>query len=158
MYASARSWFLDADADDLPGRWTVAQKGLAAVVLVMLVHNTLGFIANPSFASGDSATVERVLFVDFNGWHALAGYLLALPALLAVRHARWAVAYAGYMAFAIALSGAFILADHGALGLVPFGDGAGRDAIYHFALAAAFGLVAVVGARDLRRRAAARPA
>ena len=39
-----------------------------------------GLIAEPSFDFGDGAVTEQVLGVDFNGVHALSGFLLFLPA------------------------------------------------------------------------------
>jgi hypothetical protein len=50
--------------------------------LVVLVWSVPGLIVNPDFAIGDSATAERVLGVDMNGWHAVSGFLVAIPGLL----------------------------------------------------------------------------
>lgn len=146
------AWLSDASRDDLPRGWTFAQKGLFVVVAVMLTHATIGFVANPDFATGSDATAKEVLLVEFNGWHALAGYLLGLPALAALLHARWAVAMAAYLAVALIASGAWILADHDAAGFVPFGDGATRDALYHFTLGAAYAAVGFIGWRKLGSR------
>lgn len=44
-----------------------------------------GLIVNPDFATGDSATAETVLGSDMNGWHALSGFLVAIPALVLLR-------------------------------------------------------------------------
>src|SRR3712207_6045949 len=59
----------------------------AAIVgsIVVLVWSVPGLIVNPDFATGDAATSERVLGVDMNGWHALSGFLIAIPALVLAR-------------------------------------------------------------------------
>jgi len=46
------------------------------------VWSVPGLIVNPDFATGNSVTSERVLGVDMNGWHALSGFLVAVPALM----------------------------------------------------------------------------
>jgi len=51
--------------------------------IAVLTWSVPGLIINPDFAIGDSATAERVLGVDMNGWHAVSGFLIAIPALLA---------------------------------------------------------------------------
>ena len=60
---------------------------IAALVgsLAVLAWSVGGLIVNPDFASGDSATAKTVLGSDMNGWHALSGFLVAVPALLLLR-------------------------------------------------------------------------
>ena len=53
--------------------------------LAVLAWSIGGLIVNPDFATGDSATAETVLGSDMNGWHALSGFLVAVPALLLLR-------------------------------------------------------------------------
>ena len=53
--------------------------------LAVLAWSIGGLIVNPDFATGDSATAETVLGSDMNGWHALSGFLVAIPALLLLR-------------------------------------------------------------------------
>lgn len=120
------------------------------VLMVMLLHGALGFIVHPDFATGEAASTKEVLWVEFNAWHALAGFLLGLPALAALAHARWAVAMAGYLAVALTASGIWIAADHDAAGFVPFGDAATGDAIYHWILGDAYATGAIIGLRRLR--------
>ncbi|MGC1164813.1 MAG: hypothetical protein WA862_01760 [Solirubrobacterales bacterium] len=43
---------------------------------MQLLWALAGFIAEPSFSLGADAPTERVLGVDFNGYHGLAGLLL----------------------------------------------------------------------------------
>ena len=60
-----------------PVQWAAIAGSFA-----ILVWSVPGLIVNPDFGTGDSATAERVLRVDMNGWHALSGFLVAVPALL----------------------------------------------------------------------------
>jgi hypothetical protein len=53
--------------------------------LAVLVWSVGGLIVNPDFATGDSATAETVLGSDMNGWHALSGFLIVVPALALLR-------------------------------------------------------------------------
>ena len=58
------------------------QVAAAAGAFAVLLWSVPGLIVNPDFGTGDSATAERVLGVDMNGWHAVSGFLVAVPALL----------------------------------------------------------------------------
>lgn len=60
-----------------PVQWAAVLGSVA-----VLVWSVPGLIVNPDFATGDSATAERVLGVDMNGWHAVSGFLVAVPALM----------------------------------------------------------------------------
>ena len=51
-------------------------------------------------SAADAAT-ERVLGVDFNGVHALSGFLLFLPAYYFAPRPRWALYYCVYVAVAL---------------------------------------------------------
>jgi hypothetical protein len=53
--------------------------------LAVLAWSIGGLIVNPDFATGDAATAKTVLGSDMNGWHALSGFLVAVPALLLLR-------------------------------------------------------------------------
>jgi hypothetical protein len=61
------------------GQWTFAQWGVVVLCALQLIWATAGLVAQPSFDFGDSAATTQVLGVDFNGVHALSGYLLFLP-------------------------------------------------------------------------------
>jgi hypothetical protein len=60
-----------------PVQWAAVLGSLA-----VLTWSVPGLIVNPDFATGDSATAQLVLGVDMNGWHALSGFLVAVPALM----------------------------------------------------------------------------
>jgi hypothetical protein len=61
-------------------RW---QRLLLAFCLLQLAWAAAGMVINPDFAIGSDATSVPVLGVDFNGWHALSGFLLFGPGLFA---------------------------------------------------------------------------
>jgi Domain of unknown function (DUF4383) len=86
----------------------------------------------------NSATAERVLGVDMSGWHAVSGFLVAVPALLLASQphlvarllplaAGGLIATAVWALFSIKLAG----------GLFYFPNN-GTDALLHFATAAIF--------------------
>jgi hypothetical protein len=60
-----------------PVQWSAVAGAIA-----VLIWSIPGLIVNPDFAVGDSASAERVLGVDMNGWHAVSGFFVAIPALL----------------------------------------------------------------------------
>jgi hypothetical protein len=60
-----------------PVQWAAVLGSFA-----VLFWSVPGLIVNPDFSTGDSVTSERVLGVDMNGWHALSGFLVAVPALM----------------------------------------------------------------------------
>ena len=60
-------------------QWTFAQWALVIVISLQLLWALAGLIAEPSIDFGDDAVTEKVLGVDFNGVHALSGFLLFLP-------------------------------------------------------------------------------
>ena len=62
-----------------PVQWA----GIAGA-LVVLAWSVPGLIVNPDFGTGDAATAQRVLGVDMNGWHAVSGFLVAIPVLALV--------------------------------------------------------------------------
>lgn len=112
----------------------------AAIIgsIAVLVWSVPGLIVNPDFSIGDSATAQRVLGVDMNGWHALSGFMVAIPGFLAATRRAWSGA------FTLAAAGALIataiwalLEDHVAAGLFYFPHN-GADAVLHLTTSAIF--------------------
>ena len=89
--------------------WTFAQKALVVLAALQLLWATAGFIAEPSFQIGSDAPTEKVLWVDFNGYHALSGFLLFLPAFYFARRPDWALYYTIYVAAALFITGIWAL-------------------------------------------------
>jgi hypothetical protein len=124
-------------------RWTFAQWGIVALATLQLLWATAGLIAEPSFHLGDGAPTQRVLGVDFNGVHALSGYLLFLPAFYFALKPRWAVLYAIYVAAALIATGVWAVFSTSPAGVFTFPNN-DADAALHIATGVLFGLVALV--------------
>jgi len=71
-------------------RW---QRLLLAFCLLQLAWAAAGLVINPDFAIGSDATSVPVLGVDFNGWHAVSGFLLFGPGLFAFHRDELAVPF-----------------------------------------------------------------
>jgi hypothetical protein len=136
--------------------WTFAQKGDFVLIIWMLAVGTIGLAINPDFATGDAATSKTFLWVDWNGWHAVATYALALPGLYLMLRPAWAVVYALYAGSVLVVTGIWAFLDDNPASLLPFKHQAG-DGVLHMTLGILFLVVAAVQiGRD--RRAAAIPA
>jgi hypothetical protein len=125
------------------GQWTFAQKGIVILAALQLLWALAGFIAEPSFQLGDDAPTQRVLWVDFNGYHALAGLLLFAPAFYFALKPRWALYYAIYAAGALYATGVWALFDKQPAWVFTFPNN-NSDAIFHLATGTLFAIVALV--------------
>jgi len=123
--------------------WTFAQKAIVILATLQLLWGLAGFIAEPSFHFGAEAPTEKVLGIDFNGVHALAGLLLFAPAFYFARRPDWAVYYAIYAAGALIVTGIWALFDEQPAWVFTFPDNA-NDAIFHLVTGAAFAIVAAI--------------
>jgi hypothetical protein len=123
--------------------WTFAQKAIVVLASVQLLWALAGFLAEPSFHLGEDAPTERVLGVDFNGYHALAGLLLFGPAFYFALNPRWALYYAIYAAGALILTGVWALFDEQPAWVFTFPNNQ-SDAIFHLATGALFAAVALI--------------
>lgn len=124
-------------------QWTFAQRGIVLVATLQLVWATAGLIAEPSFDFGEGAATERVLGVDFNGVHALSGFLLFLPAYYFVQKPRWAVLYAIYVAVALLVTGVWAIFSTSPAGIFTFPNN-GADAVLHIATGVVFAVIAAI--------------
>ena len=127
--------------------WTFAQWGLLVISVLHLIQAVAGYIAEPSFATGPDAPTERVLGMDFNGWHAVAGVALFGPGLVFALRNSWAVAYLVVAAVAGALPGVWALFSHQVAWVFTFPNNI-TDAIVHFVTAAV--MLAVAGVQIRR--------
>jgi hypothetical protein len=122
-----------------PVQWAAIAGSFA-----VLLWSVPGLIVNPDFATGDAATAERVLGVDMNGWHAVSGFLVAIPVLALVPWpdllARFLPLAAGGL-IATAVWALFSTSIAGGLFYFPNNE---TDALLHFATAAIF----LAGAAD----------
>jgi hypothetical protein len=124
-------------------RWTFAQWGIVVLATMQLLWATAGLIAEPSFHFGADAPTKIVLGVDFNGVHALSGYLLFGPALFFALRPRWALLYAIFVSAALILTGIWAAFSTSPAGVFAFPDN-GADAALHITTGVLFGLVAAV--------------
>lgn len=124
---------LDADRPLGVGQWCAILGSIA-----ILVWSVPGIIVNPDFSVGNSATADRVLGVDMNGWHALSGFLVAIPGFIAARRADWSGLFNLAAAGGLIATAIWALADaHVAGGLFYLPNG-GADALLHFGTSAIF--------------------
>jgi hypothetical protein len=116
-----------------PVQWTAVAGALA-----ILLWSVPGMIANPDFSVGRSATAVRVLGVDMNGWHALSGFLVAIPALILAPRPHLAARYNLFAAAALVATGIWALLNVRLAGGLLYFPNNEADAILHFATAAIF--------------------
>ncbi|WKG03441.1 DUF4383 domain-containing protein [Mycolicibacterium sp. HK-90] len=123
-------------------RWSFAQWGLFIISLFHVVQAIVGFIAEPSFATGPDAPTVQIFGMDYNGWHAVAGLALFGPGLLLCRRKSWAVLYLLLAAVAGALPGIWAFFSNQVAYIFAFPNNT-TDAIVHLATAAV--MLAVAG-------------
>jgi Domain of unknown function (DUF4383) len=130
---SPRGAPLEAERPLSPVQWSAILGSIA-----VLVWSVPGLIANPDFSIGDSATAERVLGVDMNGWHALSGFLVAVPGFFAALRSSWSGPFVVAAAGALIATGVWALFDtQVAAGLFYFPNNE-ADALLHFGTSAIF--------------------
>lgn len=124
-------------------QWTFAQWGIVVLASLQLLWSLAGLIAEPSFHFGNGAPTQQVLGVDFNGVHALSGFLLFLPAYYFALKPRWAILYAIYAAAALIVSGLWAFWSTSPAGIFAFPNN-NADAVLHITTGALFLIVAVI--------------
>ncbi|OBF98630.1 hypothetical protein A5790_02515 [Mycobacterium sp. 852002-51152_SCH6134967] len=86
-------------------KWSFAQVGLLVIAAFHVIQAVIGFMVEPSFATGPGAPTAQVLGMDYNGWHAVAGLALFGPGLVFAFRKSWSVLYLLVAAVAGALPG-----------------------------------------------------
>ncbi|BBX33401.1 MULTISPECIES: DUF4383 domain-containing protein [Mycolicibacterium] len=127
-------------------RWSFAQWGLLIISVVHVVQAIVGFILEPSFATGPDAPTVQLLGMDYNGWHAVAGLALFGPGLVLCRRKSWAVLYLLLAATAGALPGIWAFFSNQVAYIFAFPNNT-TDAIVHLVTAAVMYAVAAVQIR-----------
>ena len=122
--------------------WTFAQWALVVVVTLQLLCALAGLIAEPSFDFGDNAATEKVLGVDFNGVHALSGFLLFLPGYYFATRPKWAVYYCLYVTVALWTTGIWAMFDNQPAYVFTFPNNE-ADGWFHLATGTLFALIAL---------------
>ncbi len=116
-----------------PVQWAAILGSIA-----VLIWSVPGLIANPDFHVGDGATSVRILGVDMNGWHAVSGFLVAIPGFYAALRVQWSALFNLAAAGALLSTAVWAVASaHPAGGLFyfPHGD---ADALLHVGTSAIF--------------------
>jgi len=124
-------------------QWTFAQWAIVVLAIAQLAWALAGLIAEPTFDFGNGASTQRVLGVDFNGVHALSGFLLFGPAFFFALKPRWAVLYAIYVAVTLIVTGIWAIFSTSPAGIFTFPNN-DADAVLHLATGALFALVATI--------------
>jgi hypothetical protein len=127
-------------------KWSFAQKGLLVICVFHIVQAVIGFIVEPSFATGPNAPTAQVLGMDYNGWHAVAGLALFGPGLVFAARKSWAVLYLLAAAVAGALPGIWAFFSQQVAVVFTFPNNT-TDAIVHLVTAAVMIGVALVQIR-----------
>ena len=134
---------MEAAAAPQRREWTFAQWAVMTLATLQLLWALAGLIAEPSIDFGEGAVTEKVLGVDFNGVHAISGFLLFLPAFYFATRPKWAVYYAIYVAAALLLTGIWALFDNQPAWVFTFPNNE-ADAYFHLATGALFALIALI--------------
>ena len=110
---------------------------LLTICVAILIHDVVALAINPDFGIGADANTVKFLWVDYNGWHAVAGFALFGPGLFVWRRADLTRIY--YLAVVLALLTTAIwgLLDPNPLGILSLPDQR-ADAIFHVGVAASF--------------------
>jgi Domain of unknown function (DUF4383) len=104
----------------------------------VLVWSVPGLIVNPDFAVGDAASSERVLGVDMNGWHAVSGFLVAVPAFLLLTRPHLEAVFLLFAAGGLIATAIWALIDTQVAGGLFSFPNQETDALLHFATSTIF--------------------
>lgn len=124
-------------------KWSFAQAGLLIICAFHVIQAVIGFVAEPSFATGPDAPTVRVLGMDYNGWHAVAGLALFAPGLVFAMRKSWSVLYLLIAAVAGALPGLWAFFSHQVAFVFTFPNNT-TDAVVHMVTAAVMIAVAAI--------------
>lgn len=123
-------------------KWSFAQVGLLIIAAFHVIQAVIGFIVEPSFATGPDAPTTRILGMDYNGWHAVAGLALFGPGLVFAFRKSWSVLYLLAAAVAGALPGLWAFFSQQVAYVFTFPNNI-TDAVVHLVTAAV--MLAVAG-------------
>jgi Domain of unknown function (DUF4383) len=127
-------------------KWSFAQVGLLIISTLHVIQAVIGFIAEPSFATGPDAPTVQIFGMDYNGWHAVAGLALFGPGLVFAMRKSWSVLYLLAAAVAGALPGIWAFFSHQVAYVFRFPNNT-TDAVVHLVTAAVMIAVAAVQIR-----------
>ena len=116
------------------------------IAVFHVVQAVIGFILEPSFATGPDAPTVQFLGMDYNGWHAVAGLALFGPGLILCRRKSWSVLYLLLAAVAGALPGIWAFFSNQVAYIFSFPNNM-TDAVVHLITAAVMLAVAAAQIR-----------
>jgi hypothetical protein len=131
----------------------VVRVAVLVLCVVTLVHDVIALAINPDFGIGANAHTVKFLWVDYNGWHAVAGFGLFVPGLFVWRRAGLARVYSLAVVLALLVTAVWGLLDQNPLAILSFPDQR-ADAIFHVGVASLFVAPLLV---DAIRGAVSRP-
>ncbi|KUI03983.1 DUF4383 domain-containing protein [Mycobacterium sp. IS-3022] len=123
-------------------KWSFAQVGLLIIAAFHVIQAVIGFIVEPSFATGPDAPTAQIFGMDYNGWHAVAGLALFGPGLVFAMRKSWSVLYLLVAAVAGALPGIWAFFSNQVAYVFTFPNNI-TDAVVHLVTSAV--MVAVAG-------------
>jgi hypothetical protein len=127
-------------------KWSFAQIGLLIICVLQVIQAVIGFVLEPSFATGPNAPTVQLLGMDYNGWHAVAGLALFGPGLVFAFRKSWSVLYLILAAVAGGLPGVWAFFSHQVAVVFNFPNNT-TDAVVHLVSAAIMLAVAAVQIR-----------
>jgi hypothetical protein len=127
-------------------KWSFAQVGLLIISAFHVIQAVIGFIVEPSFATGPDAPTAQVLGMDYNGWHAVAGLALFAPGFVFALRKSWSVLYLLAAAVAGALPGIWAFFSQQVAYVFTFPNNT-TDAVVHIITSAVIVAVALVQIR-----------
>ena len=127
-------------------KWSFAQIALLIIAAFHVVQSIVGFILEPSFATGPDAPTAVVVGMDYNGWHAVAGLALFAPGLVFALRKSWAVLYLLIAAVGGALPGIWAFFSNQVAYIFAFPNNI-TDAVVHLVTSAVMIVVALIQIR-----------
>jgi hypothetical protein len=127
-------------------KWSFAQIGLLIIAAYHVIQSIIGFILEPSFATGPEAPTAQLLGMDYNGWHAVAGLALFAPGLVFALRKSWSVLYLLVAAVGGAVPGIWAFFSNRVAVIFAFPNNV-TDGIVHLVTSAVMIAVAVIQIR-----------
>lgn len=127
-------------------KWSFAQVGLLIIAAYHVIQSVIGFILEPSFATGPDAPTAQLFGMDYNGWHAVAGLALFAPGFVFALRKSWSVLYLLVAAVGGAVPGIWAFFSNQVAVIFAFPNNV-TDAIVHLVTSAVMIAVAVIQIR-----------
>jgi hypothetical protein len=127
-------------------KWSFAQVALLIIAAFHVIQSIVGFIIEPSFATGPDAPTAQVWGMDYNGWHAVAGLALFAPGLVFALRKSWSVLYLLIAAVGGALPGIWAFFSNQVAYVFAFPNNV-TDAVVHLVTSAVMIGVALIQIR-----------